>query len=158
MGALALASVYATFAPGKAFGQASVLRGSEAQSLINTAFEADGRAARVEISPNRVFPACATALEVKTEAPGRVELRCPATGWARSFRIAESVDDASEARQVAAKGALALRVSLARGTVLSADHLILDTGAEGRSTGTLHNLEAAIGRRLRVNLGRGQPL
>lgn len=166
IGALAIASVLAT----GTLAQAGVLRGSEAQSIINTALEENGHPGRVDISPNRVFPACATELEVTTAAAaltgaagapgamGRVELRCAETGWARAFRMAERVDGAPLALQPVATGALTLRESLPRGTVLSVDHLILDTGPHSRSSGTLYDLDAAIGRRLRVNLGRGQPL
>ncbi|MEO0677256.1 MAG: flagellar basal body P-ring formation chaperone FlgA [Pseudomonadota bacterium] len=138
----------------------TVLTGEAVAEQANAALRSAGMASRVAVSANRMFPGCAAPLRIQLPSAGgkRVGVTCPTTGWRREFRT-EPLSPGTPGTAVGGPAAvLILRESLARGTILQPHHLEHGGGGGDLRAGALSDLERALGRTLRVNLGRGQTL
>lgn len=142
------------------------LDGAEASRLISKALAEAGQPGSAVLSANRGFPPCSEPARVgpKGGSWNTVRLSCEAPGesWVRFVRVEGSARAAVVARksnEPESDGmALVLTESLAKGTVLNAAHLTLVASTSAIGAGTLSDPARAIGRRLRGNLGAGQPL
>lgn len=146
-----------------AWATADTMRGSEFKARVLEVLDALGQAGHLEVSPHRAFPACPGPLAVRPKGAGwqSVTVSCARTGWSRVFRLNGGA--AGHARRTstvaqATQQALTLRESLSRGTVLSAEHLILAAIPAQPHSGHITAEAMAIGRALRVNLSAGQVL
>ncbi|MEM8577962.1 MAG: flagellar basal body P-ring formation chaperone FlgA [Pseudomonadota bacterium] len=135
---------------------ADILTGQDLAQRIDAALAAAGRTGRAEMSANRMFPACAAALEIDVTQAARTRVRCPATGWARSFRITSYAP--APVQTSGAAEVVVLAQSLGRGTVLQPGHLRTVPADLARNHAPIVALDRAVGRTLRVNLGQGQTL
>lgn len=150
-------------APAMAQDWSDGVSGVEAAALVAAAMAAAGIDAPAPAAPVRGFPACDTAPAVAPRDGDwrTAEVTCAAPAWTRALRTAAAAPAAvARADTPAAAGPLRLTVtrSLPRGAVLTAADLALaPVDARGADDGFADPAEA-IGRRLRVALGLGQPL
>lgn len=144
--------------------EAAALDGQAVQATIVQALRAAGQDGVPVVSPNRPYPSCAKSLDVTPHQGGwhAVQVTCDGPGgWSRVIRI-EGGTAAPRRPGVPEdqpqRPALVLAESLPRGTVLEAGHL-REAAIGARARGELvMSPETAIGRRLKSNLGAGQPL
>lgn len=143
---------------------AVALDGQAVQAVIAQALRDAGQGGAPVVSANRPYPPCMDPLNVAPHQGGwqAVQVTCASPGgWNRVIRIEGGAaaprlpgvtDDAPQ------RPALVLTESLPRGTVLEATHL-REAPIGARARGDLvMSPETAIGRRLKSNLGAGQPL
>jgi len=143
---------------------AMALDGREVRVLVEQALTAAGQGGRPVLSAHRAYPPCPVAPKIAPHQGGwqAVSLSCDGPGgWTRVIRIAGGeaaprLPGASGAR--AQRAALVLAESLPRGTVLRAEHLREAEIATKGQGDLVEAAETAIGRRLKSNLGGGQPL
>lgn len=143
--------------------RADPISGQQVIDLVHQALDAAGQGGRPVLSPHRGFPPCAAdpAVTVSKAGWSVVEITCPdPQGWSRRIRVAGGQPMARAARTApdspTTTRAIVLTESLSKGTVLTRDHLetrdIPGAGRDGRIT----DMSAAIGRRLKANLGARQ--
>lgn len=143
---------------------AVALDGQAVQARIAQALVDAGQGGAPVVSANRPYPPCADPLDVAPHQGGwqAVQVTCAGPGgWSRVIRIeggiaAPRLPGVPEDQPQ--RPALVLAESLPRGTVLDAGHL-REAPIGARARGDLVvSLDSAIGRRLKSNLGAGQPL
>ncbi|WP_417726996.1 flagellar basal body P-ring formation chaperone FlgA [Roseovarius sp.] len=144
--------------------EAVALEGREVQALVEQALADAGQGGQAMLSANRGFPSCPMPPEVSPHRGGwqAVSLRCEGPGgWTRVIRI-EGGQAAARlpggSSEVAQRTALMLTESLPRGTVLQAEHLRVAGIAANAQGDLVESMQTALGRRLKSNLGAGQPL
>lgn len=153
--------------PVQAEPQERPVDGAAVRALIAEAGRAAGVTADPVLSARRGFPPCGADLLVAPMDDGwrAVRVSCDGTGaWSRVIRLrggsapAPASGTGAPKLERPARAALVLIQSLARGTILRAEHLeTRDVPAAGQHA-ALRDPGEAIGRRLRGNLGAGQPL
>ncbi len=142
----------------------AALDGQAVQARIVQALADAGQGGAPVVAANRPYPPCAEPLDVTPHQGGwqAVQVSCAGPGsWHRVIRI----EGGAAAPRVPGapwdqpqRPALVLAESLPRGTILEAAHL-REAPIGARASGDLIvSLETAIGRRLKTNLGAGQPL
>lgn len=143
---------------------AAALEGCEVQVLVEQALTAAGQGGRPVLSANRGYPPCPATPRIAPYRGGwqAVSLTCDgAGGWTRVIRIQGGQAGARVSgppTEAPERAALVLAESLSRGTVLRAEHLReVDIAATGQGD-LVVDVGTAIGRRLKSNLGAGQPL
>ena len=144
---------------------ADPLSGERVSELIIAALADAGQGGVPALSLHRGFPPCASQLEISPSKVGwsAVDVICPDTqSWTRRIRISGGQPSGRVQRSPAtinpATPAIVLTDSLPKGTVLSRDHLAMGTVPGIGQDGQIIDLDTAVGRRLKVNLGAGQGL
>lgn len=157
----ACACITATTGPAKA---QEPLTGAHIQSLITAALDGAGQAGHPVVSARRGFPACDHDPVVSPRNGGwkTVQIQCQSPrAWDRTIRV-EGAKAAprrtGKKHEMDQQKVLVLAESLPKGTVLATHHLKLAAWTTADQDGLINNIEAAIGRRLKTNLGAGRAL
>lgn len=147
--------------------ESASLNGAEVQAQVAKVLVEFGQVGGVRISPHRSYPACKSDLKVAPHMGSwqAVSVACPgdidAPGWRRVLRVEDSLASRSQrnsSKHARVSRALILRESLARGTVLTSEHLFYGDAPGLGYDGLVLHLETAVGRQLKVNLGAGRAL
>lgn len=140
------------------------LDGARMADAIVQALQAAGQAGTPVLSPNRGFPPCPSSPRVTPAQGGwqAVRVICDGPqGWSRTVRIGGGSGTAYTPGALPARAevaALVLTDSLAQGTVLTEQDLKRTTVPAAGQSDLVTDLSNVVGRRLKTNLGAGQPL
>jgi len=140
------------------------LTGARLGELITSALDAAGQSGRPVVSARRGFPGCDhdPVVSPLNGSWQTVQVHCDSpSAWDRSIRV-EGAKAAprrtGKQQEKNQQKALVLVESLPKGTVLANYHMKWVPWTTAEQDGLINNMDAAIGRRLKTNLGAGRAL
>ncbi|MEZ5753721.1 MAG: flagellar basal body P-ring formation chaperone FlgA [Paracoccaceae bacterium] len=148
--------------PVAAMDYAGGVPGDEVGRLVRAAMAEAGEAVPDFADPPRAYPPCAGNVSVRARQGSwsTAEISCDAPVWSRALRTGAMAPARGVSQDSTASGRMVVTLarSLPRGTVLTADDIVLAPADARQPDEIFTDPSQVIGRRIKAALGEGKPL